>query len=179
MKNIELLAPVGDKERLLAAVNFGANAVYFAGKKYGLRAFSNNFELDEIKESVDFCHSHNVKVYITVNILAHNADLIGLVDYLKYLESCKVDGVIVSDLGIAHLVKENTSLELHVSTQANVTNKESALMWVKMGAKRLVLARELNINEIKEITKDELYDYMYVNTYAWNETYKGKKEKCA
>lgn len=151
MKNIELLAPVGDKERLLAAVNFGANAVYFAGKKYGLRAFSNNFELDEINESVDFCHSHNVKVYITVNILAHNADLIGLVDYLKYLESCKVDGVIVSDLGIAHLVKENTSLELHVSTQANVTNKESALMWVNMGAKRLVLARELNINEIKEI----------------------------
>lgn len=151
MKNIELLAPVGDKERLLAAIYFGANAVYFAGKKYGLRAFSNNFELDEIKESVNLCHSHNVKVYITVNILAHNADLIGLVDYLKYLEECGVDGVIVSDLGIAHLVKENTNLELHVSTQANVTNKESALMWVKMGAKRLVLARELNIEEIKEI----------------------------
>lgn len=151
MRKIELLAPVGDKERLEAAVYFGADAVYFAGKKYGLRAFSNNFELDEIKESVNFCHEHNVKVYITVNILAHNSDLIGLVDYLRYLESCNVDGVIVADLGIATLVKENTNLELHISTQANVTNVESAKMWVKLGAKRLVLARELSLDEIKEI----------------------------
>ena len=148
---IELLAPAGDKERLLAAVYYGADAVYFAGKRYGLRAFGNNFELDEIKEAVEFCHSHNVKTYITVNILAHNQDLVGLVDYLKYLESCKVDGVIVADLGIAMLVKENTNLELHISTQANVTNVESAKTWVKLGAKRLVLARELSINEIKEI----------------------------
>jgi len=151
MNKIELLAPAGDKEKLIAAVNFGCDAVYFAGKKYGLRAFGANFENDEIKEAVVFCHKHNVKVYITVNILAHNSDLIGLVDYLKYLEECRVDGVIVADLGIAALVKQNTNLELHVSTQANVTNKESALMWVKLGAKRLVLARELSIDEIKEI----------------------------
>jgi len=151
MRKVELLAPCGDKERLEAAVYFGADAVYFAGKRYGLRAFGNNFELDEIKESVEFCHSHNVKVYITVNILAHNEDLTGLPEYLKYLESCHVDGVIVADLGIAMMVKENTNLELHISTQANITNKESAKMWVKLGAKRLVLARELSINEVKEI----------------------------
>lgn len=151
MQKIELLAPAGDRERLETAVYFGANAVYFAGKKYGLRAFGTNFELNEIKDSVKFCHEHNVKVYITVNILAHNEDLNGLVDYLHYLEDSGVDGVIVADLGIAYLVKENTNLELHVSTQANVTNVESAKAWVRLGAKRLVLARELNIKEIKAI----------------------------
>lgn len=151
MKKLELLAPVGDKERLEAAVYFGADAVYFAGKKFGLRALASNFDENEIKEAVEFCHEHNVKVYITVNILAHNADFTGMVDYLKYLDSVHVDGVIVSDLGIAHLVKEYTNVELHVSTQANITNKESAKIWVKLGAKRLVLARELNVQEIKEI----------------------------
>jgi len=148
-----LLAPAGDRERLEAAINFGCNAVYFAGKKYGLRAFGSNFESDEIKDSIAFCHEHNVKAYITVNILAHNNDLIGLVEYLKYLEECKADGVIVADLGIASLVKKHTSLELHVSTQANVTNVESARAWVLLGAKRLVLARELSLDEIKEIKK--------------------------
>ena len=122
MKKLELLAPVGDKERLEAAVYFGADAVYFAGKKFGLRALASNFDENEIKEAVEFCHEHNVKVYITVNILAHNADFIGMVDYLKYLDSVHVDGVIVSDLGIAHLVKEYTNLELHVSTQANISD---------------------------------------------------------
>ena len=85
MKKLELLAPVGDKERLEAAVYFGADAVYFAGKKFGLRALASNFDENEIKEAVEFCHEHNVKVYITVNILAHNADFTGMVDYLKYL----------------------------------------------------------------------------------------------
>ena len=151
MKKLEVLAPVGDWERLITAVHFGADAVYFAGKKFGLRAFAANFDEEEIKKVVEYCHNHNVKAYVTVNILAHNADFDGLLDYLKYLDSVKVDGVIVSDLGIAHLVKEYTNLELHVSTQANVTNKESAKMWVKIGAKRLVLARELSIQEIKEI----------------------------
>ncbi len=151
MNKLELLAPVGDFERLKTAIYFGADAVYFAGKRFGLRAFSNNFDEKEIKEAVEYCHKNDVKAYITVNILAHNQDFVGLVDYLKYLDDIKADGVIVSDLGIANLVKENTSLELHVSTQANITNVNSAKMWVKMGAKRLVLARELSINEIKEI----------------------------
>lgn len=151
MKKLELLAPVGDRERLETAIYFGCDAVYFAGKRFGLRAFGNNFELEEIKSAVEYCHEHNVKAYITVNILAHNSDFEGLVEYLRYLDEIGVDGVIVSDLGIANLVKEHTNLELHVSTQANVTNKESAKMWVKLGAKRLVLARELSIKEVKEI----------------------------
>ena len=155
MKQLELLAPCGDFERLISAIHFGANAVYFAGKKFGLRAFANNFDEEEIIKAVNYAHERNVRVYVTVNILAHNEDFNGLVDYLKFLDKAKVDGVIVSDLGIASLVKEHTSLELHVSTQANVTNIHSAKMWVKMGAKRLVLARELSIKEIKEI-KDEL-----------------------
>ena len=151
MEKLELLAPCGDYERLVTAIHFGANAVYFAGKKFGLRAFSNNFDENEIIKAVNYAHEHNVKVYITVNILAHNEDFDGLVDYLKFLDANHVDGIIVSDFGIASLVKKYTSLELHVSTQANITNKYSAKMWVELGAKRLVLARELSLNEIKEI----------------------------
>ncbi len=151
MEKLELLAPCGDYERLVTAIHFGANAVYFAGKKFGLRAFSNNFDENEIIKAVNYAHEHNVKVYVTVNILAHNEDFDGLVDYLKFLDENHVDGIIVSDFGIASLVKKYTSLELHVSTQANITNKYSAKMWVELGAKRLVLARELSLNEIKEI----------------------------
>lgn len=164
-KKLELLAPVGDKERLEAAVYFGADAVYFAGKKFGLRAFASNFDEDEIKDSVKFCHEHNVKVYVTVNILAHQSDFIGLVDYLKHLDESHVDGVIVSDLGIAHMVKEYTNLELHVSTQANITNAESAKVWVKLGAKRLVLARELSIEEVKAI-KDAVGDDIDIECFC-------------
>ena len=164
-KKLELLAPVGDKERLEAAVYFGADAVYFAGKKFGLRAFVSNFDEDEIKDSVKFCHEHNVKVYVTVNILAHQSDFIGLVDYLKHLDESHVDGVIVSDLGIAHMVKEYTNLELHVSTQANITNAESAKVWVKLGAKRLVLARELSIEEVKAI-KDAVGDDIDIECFC-------------
>lgn len=153
MKKIELLAPVGDKERLEVAVHFGADAVYFGGKKFGLRAFASNFEELEIKDAVEYCHARNVKVYVTVNILAHNEDFEGMIEYLKSLDEIGVDGVIVSDLGIASLVKKYTNLELHVSTQANVTNIYSAKAWVELGAKRLVLARELNIDEIREIKK--------------------------
>lgn len=151
MKNIELLAPAGDLERLKTAIHFGCNAVYFAGKRFGLRAFADNFDEKGIKEAIAYCHNNDVKAYITINILAHNNDFDGLIDYIKFLEDVGCDGVIVSDLGIASLIKEYTSLELHVSTQANITNIYSAKMWVKLGAKRLVLARELSLKEIKEI----------------------------
>lgn len=151
VKKLELLAPVGDFERLVTAIHFGADAVYFGGKHFGLRAFAHNFDLEEIKQAVTYAHAHNVKVYITVNIIAHNPDFVGLLDYLKYLDEIKVDGVIVSDLGVANLVSNHTKLELHVSTQANITNSEAAKVWVKFGAKRLVLARELTISEIKDI----------------------------
>ena len=155
MNKIELLAPVGDFERLVAAIYYGADAVYLSGKSFGLRAFANNFDEEELKKAVEYAHLHQVKVYVTVNILAHNDDFINLLDYLKYLEEIKVDGVIVSDLGIASLIKKYTSLELHVSTQANITNKYSANVWINLGAKRLVLARELSLKEIKEI-KDSI-----------------------
>ena len=154
MKKLELLSPCGDYERLVTAIHFGADAVYFAGKRFGLRAFSDNFDEEEIIKATTYAHEHNVKVYITVNILAHNEDFNGLLDYLKFLDKVHVDGVIVSDLGIASLVTKYTSLELHVSTQANITNVYSAKMWVNLGAKRLVLARELSLEEIKAIKKE-------------------------
>ena len=154
MKKIELLAPAGDFERLVTAIHFGADAVYFAGKKFGLRAFASNFDEKEIIKAINYAHERNVKVYITVNILAHNEDFVGLIDYLKFLDKEGADGVIVSDIGIASLVKEYTNLELHVSTNANITNLHSAKMWVKLGAKRLVLARELSLKEIKEIKNE-------------------------
>ena len=154
MKKIELLAPAGDFERLVTAIHFGADAVYFAGKRFGLRAFASNFDEEEIIKAIKYAHERNVKVYITVNILAHNEDFVGLIDYLKFLDKEGADGVIVSDIGIASLVKDNTNLELHVSTNANITNTHSAKMWVKLGAKRLVLARELSLQEIKEIKNE-------------------------
>jgi len=149
---IELLAPAGNMEKLKTALNYGADACYFAGTRFGLRAMSSNFSNDELRESVEYAHSLNKKCYITVNILAHNADFDGLKEYLEFLQEIKVDGVIVSDLGIMSFVKNYApNLELHVSTQASITNKYSAMEYVKLGAKRLVLARELSLAEIKEI----------------------------
>lgn len=149
---IELLAPAGDKQKLKTAFLYGADACYFAGKKYGLRAFSDNFDDDELKESIDYAHSLGKKCYITLNILAHNKDFEGMEDYIKYLDKIKVDAVICSDIGIISLVKKVApNLDIHVSTQANITNKYSAMEFVKMGVKRLILARELSLEEIKEI----------------------------
>jgi len=152
MEKIELLSPAGDMEKLKTAFYFGADAVYMAGKQFGLRAFSNNFTLDELKEAVNLAHSLNKKIYITLNILAHNIDFEGLEEYVKYLDKIKVDAVIISDIGIMSVVKRVApNLEIHISTQASITNKYSAMEYVKMGAKRLILARELSLEEIKEI----------------------------
>jgi putative protease len=149
---IELLAPAGNMEKLKTAIYFGANACYFAGKQFGLRAFSDNFDLDELKESVDYCHAHNVKAFITINILAKNSDFEGLKDYVVYLEKIGVDAVIVSDIGVIDFIRKHApKLVIHVSTQANVTNKYSAKFLVDMGVKRIILARELSLEEIKEI----------------------------
>ena len=165
MKKLELLSPAGDFEKMVTAIHFGADAVYFGGKKFGLRAFSSNFDENEIIKAVNYAHEHNVKVYVTVNILAHNDDFNGMIEYLKFLDENHVDGVIVSDFGIASLVKKYTSLELHVSTQANVTNIYSAKMWVELGAKRLVLARELSLKEIKEI-KEAIGEEIDIECFA-------------
>ena len=149
---LELLAPAGNMEKLRTAFYYGADACYMAGKKFGLRAFSGNFEKDELKEAVQYAHSLGKKIYITVNIVAHNDDFDGLEEYLKYLDSIGVDAIIVSDIGIITIARQVVpNLDIHVSTQANITNKYTAKFFVGMGVKRIILARELSINEIKEI----------------------------
>ena len=149
---LELLSPAGNMEKLKTAVYFGANAVYFSGKMFGLRAFAGNFENDEIAKAVEFCHKNNVKAYVTVNIVAHEVDFDGLKEYLELLDKAGVDAIIVSDLGIMSFAKKYAPrLDIHVSTQANVTNKYTAQMYADLGAKRIVLARELSLKEIKAI----------------------------
>lgn len=149
---IELLAPAGTKEKLKTAFNFGADACYFAGTKYGLRAYSGNFNNDELRESIAYAHSLGKKCYITVNIVAHNNDFNGLKEYIEYLYNINADAVIVSDVGIIKLIREVApKLAIHVSTQANVTNKYAAKFYCDLGVTRIVLARELSLSEIKEI----------------------------
>ena len=163
---LELLSPAGNMEKLKTAFNYGADACYLAGKKFGLRAFSGNFDEKELEESVNFAHKLNKKIYVTVNIVAHNKDFEGLDEYLKYLEKIAVDGIIVSDIGIMQLAKDVApKLELHVSTQANITNKYSAKFFCDLGVKRLVLARELSIEEIKEI-RDYIPKDVVIETFV-------------
>ena len=148
----ELLAPAGSMEKLKMALLYGADAVYLGGKAFGLRAFASNFTDDELREAVVFAHGLGRKVYVTVNIFAHNADLTGLPDYLRGLEACGVDALLISDLGIWSLAREVVPhMPLHVSTQANTTNYASVLAWERLGASRVVLARELSLAEIAEI----------------------------
>ena len=154
MKNrVELLAPAGDMEKLKTALHFGADAVYFAGKKFGLRAFAGNFE--DVAEPVKYCHERGKKAYITLNIYPRIDDEKEIIEYIKYLEKVKPDGVIVSDLGVMSLVKKYApSVELHISTQANTTNLTTAKVYVDMfGASRVVLARELPLKDIETISK--------------------------
>lgn len=148
---IELLAPAGDIKKLELAFLYGADAVYLGGKDFGLRAKSGNFNDDELKQAIGFAHARSKKVYVTVNIFARNADFEPIKKYLKFLESIKVDAVIVSDLGVLRLAHETTSLEIHISTQANVLNKYTAETYVNLGASRIILARECSLPEIKEI----------------------------
>lgn len=148
----ELLAPAGNMEKLKVALLYGADAVYFGGELYGLRAFAGNFGNHEICEAVEYTHSLGKKAYVTVNIFPHNDDLTHLDSYLKFLYSCKVDAIIISDPGVFAIAKETVpDLEIHLSTQANNVNFKSALFWHKLGVKRVVLARELSFEEIREI----------------------------
>lgn len=154
MKNFELLAPAGNFEKLKTAFYYGADAVYVGGRIFSLRALSENFSLEELKEAVIYAHNLNKKLYVAVNILAKNADFNELKDYLIYLNEINVDAVIVSDPGIISLIKEVCSdLEIHLSTQASALNKYSAKFWVDIGVKRIVLARELSLKEVKEISE--------------------------
>lgn len=150
--NIEILSPAGDMEKLTYAIEYGADAVYLAGRMYGMRAASGNFDEDELKKAVEYAHERNVKVYVTCNTIVHCDELSGLPEYLKYLESIGVDAVIIADLGVFRMIKKYApSLEVHISTQTSITNYESAMMWYELGAKRVVLARELTLDEIRTI----------------------------
>ena len=153
MKNdkIELLAPAGSMEKLQTAFHFGADAVYLAGKRYGLRAFADNFTDDEIAEACAYAHERGKKVYVTLNIYARDFDFDELGDYLKVLEQARVDAVLVSDVGVFDFVKNNSCLPIHISTQANTTNSYAVKHWRDAGAERVVLARELPLTEIAEI----------------------------
>ncbi len=152
MKKPELLAPAGNLEKLKMAINFGADAVYLGGSKLNLRAFADNFTNEQLKEGVEYAHSRGKKVFVTMNVFPHNEDLIGLEDYLRELYELKVDAIIVSDPGIIMTAKESVpNLELHLSTQANNVNWKSAQFWYSQGVKRIVLARELSLEEIKKL----------------------------
>lgn len=149
---LELLAPAGDFEKLEFAIYYGADAVYMGGPKFGLRAKAGNFDMEEIKRACEFVHEHNKKIYITVNIIAHNEDLTDLPEYLLALEKIGVDAIIVSDPGILLISQEVVpDMEIHLSTQANCTNFMAANFWHNQGVKRIVLARELSLVEIKEL----------------------------
>ena len=149
---MELLAPAGDKNKLIMAIEYGADAVYLASTRFGLRTYAGNFDLDGLKWAVEYAHGKGVKVYVTVNIIPHESDLKDLPDYLKYLNDINVDAIICADLGVISMARRIVpNLAVHVSTQANITNSESAKVFIDMGVKRLILAREMTLDEIKSL----------------------------
>lgn len=166
MRETELLIPAGSLDVLKTAVVYGADAVYIGGEVFGLRAKAHNFSKEEMKEGIAFAHEHGVKVYVTVNILAHNQDLEGAKEYLGELGELGPDGLIIADPGIFMLAKEICpQIERHISTQANNTNYETFLFWYKLGAKRVVTARELSLEEIRQI-REHIPEDMEIETFV-------------
>lgn len=153
MRVHELLSPAGDLERLKVACLYGADAIYIGGPAFGLRANANNFTIDEIKEGVIFAHERGKRVYVTVNIVLHNKELEELVAYLKMLEETGIDAIIVSDPAIIALAHEHTNLEIHLSTQQSTLNVKAVEFFKRQGVTRIVLAREMEKEEIEEILK--------------------------
>lgn len=154
MNKIELLAPAGNMEKLKMAIRYGADAVYLAGKGFGLRAYGGNFTAEEMKEAAAFVHERGRKFYVTVNIIPRNGDLEGLDTYLKFLQDIGADAALISDLGVFQLAREAAPrLPIHVSTQASAANWRTVKMWKDLGASRVVLAREVSIEEMAEIRK--------------------------
>lgn len=166
MKKVELLAPAGDLEKFKTAIQYGADAVYLAGDKLGLRTASKNLSLDDIKEATKLAHDLDKKVYLTLNVISHNKDLEGVDEYIQSLDEAGVDAFIVSDPGIFQKVKTLApSKEIHISTQANITNTATVEFWKSLGADRVILARELSLEEIKEI-KDEVKDSIMIEAFV-------------
>ena len=151
MNKPELLAPAGDLERLKFALHYGADAVYIGGPSLGLRANAINFTFDEIKEGAEYAHNLNKKVYVTVNIVLHNKEIEEVEKYLKQLEKCNIDAIIVSDPAIIDIALKHTNLEVHLSTQASTMNIETCKFYKELGVTRIVLAREMTKEEIKHI----------------------------
>ena len=151
-KKPELLAPAGDFERLRMAVAYGADAVYLAGGDFGMRAFAGNFTPEELKQAVELCRANGVKIHVTCNILPRNGDVARIPEFLEYLNDVGVDAAIVADLGVFRLAQKHAPrLQLHMSTQAGIANYESARMWHELGASRVILARELSLDEVREL----------------------------
>lgn len=166
MKKPELLIPASSLEVLKTAVLFGADAVYIGGEAFSLRAKSKNFSKEDMEEGIAFAHAHNVRVFVTANILAHNGDLKGIREYFKELKEIGPDALIISDPGVFTIAKEICpEIEIHISTQANNTNYMTYLFWHQMGAKRVVSARELSMAEIKEIRRN-IPDTLEIETFV-------------
>ena len=154
-KKPELLAPAGSLDKLKMAVLYGADAVYLGGVEFSMRTASKNFNDDELLEGISFAHKSGVKVYVAINIVPRSKEVERLSEYLKKLSEFKADGVILTDLGVMECVKKYApDLEIHISTQANIINYQTANAFYNMGAKRVVLARELTLKEIKEIIEN-------------------------
>lgn len=148
----ELLAPAGDFEKLKTVIHYGADAVYLGDSRFSLRGKAGNFSGEELKAAVDYAHEHGRKAYVTLNIFPHNKDLPVIEGHIEFLKDVKPDGVILSDIGVFSMLKKKApEIDIHISTQANITNSKSAEYWESEGAKRLVLSRELTIDEIRQI----------------------------
>lgn len=166
MKKIELLAPAGDINKLKTAVEYGADAVYLGGESFGLRKASKNFSMEDIKWATDYLHERGKKIHVTLNIIPHNDDMEGVEDYIKELYEIGVDALIVADPGMFMKVKEVApDFPIHISTQGSVTNVGTVKFWQKLGAERVVMARELSLKEVSDIIK-EVGDKIEVETFA-------------
>ena len=151
-EHIELLAPAGDMERLRMSLAYGADAVYLAGTDFGMRSFAGNFTPEELKQAVALCHSRGVAVHVTCNTMPRNGEIARMPEWLEYLQELGVDAAILADVGVLSLLKKHApKLKAHISTQASVSNYQAAAAWYELGASRVILARELSLDEIREI----------------------------
>lgn len=178
MNKPELLAPAGNLEKLKTAINFGADAVYLGGNKLNLRASADNFTIEELKEGLEYAHSRGRKVHVTLNIIPHNEDLIGIEEYIRELYEIGVDAVLIADPGIMSIVREVApNLEIHLSTQASNLNYKAALFWHKIGIKRIVAAREMSLEELRELRR-ELPETCDIEAFVHGAMCMGYSGKC-
>lgn len=165
MERVELLAPAGDYPKLVTAIEYGADAVYIAGDNFGLRTASKNFSIEEIKKAVEYAHSRGVRIYVTMNIIPHNKDMEGVEDYTLELEKAGVDALIVSDPGMIRRIRSVSQIPIDMSTQASVTNYDTINFWHDFGLRRVILAREVSLEEIREI-RDNIADDMELEIFV-------------